>query len=285
LAVIFVSETATDGDDGLWEGLVERPAGDVHLVNALVSDIAVAEFTVTVPVVMEAVLVERAELGSALPEIVIDAGRDLAVGKMADAGTRLVAEAAGEAHFADVAVVNVLDALDMSGIGAGLGAGLADAVEFEPGLFEAAAFGEFVADGLFDIDILAGLHGPNGGEGVPGIWDGDGNGIDGFVFEQLADVGVLDGFRAAAVLQGALRWGESALIDVAEGDDLDAIIEGVGIEMVFAAAVQSDDGEADARVGGGARGWLIWGISLGGGFGLLCRGEAGGGDCEGVFEK
>ena len=37
----------------------------------------------------------------------------------------------------------------------------------------APAFADVVADRLFDIDVLAGLHGPDGGQGVPVVRRGD----------------------------------------------------------------------------------------------------------------
>ena len=57
-------------------------------------------------------------------------------------------------------------------------------------LHELPAFPHIVRDGLFHIDILAGLDGPDGGERVPVIRRGDRNGIDLFALQQLANVGV-----------------------------------------------------------------------------------------------
>ena len=61
----------------------------------------------------------------------------------------------------------------MPGIAAALRAGLADPVVLAGRLDDAPAFADVVADRLFDVDVLAGLHGPDGGQGVPVVRRGD----------------------------------------------------------------------------------------------------------------
>ena len=77
---------------------------------------------------------------------------------LADAAARLVAEAAGDGDFAELAVVEELHRLLQAGAAAALRAGLTDAVLFAGDFDDAAAFADVVADRLFDVDVLAVLQ-------------------------------------------------------------------------------------------------------------------------------
>ena len=69
LALVAIAEPAAQAEDGLGKGRAgavaarargrDQPAGDVHLVDALVADVAVAEVPEPVPVVMDQVGVIR----------------------------------------------------------------------------------------------------------------------------------------------------------------------------------------------------------------------------------
>src|SRR6202040_1320877 len=112
--------------------------------------------------------VERLHRCWADPEVIVDDVREeLIAGNLADARARLVAESACHFDLAELAGVQELDGLPNAGVAPALGAGLADAVGL-PGYFDQpAALADVVADGLFDIDILARLHGPDGRQGMP----------------------------------------------------------------------------------------------------------------------
>jgi len=58
---------------------------------------------------------------------------------------------------------------------------------------ELASFVSAVSHRLFDVNIFAGLAGPNRGERMPVIRCGDSDGIDGFVLKRFADVFVAFG--------------------------------------------------------------------------------------------
>src|ERR1700757_3135693 len=84
----------------------------------------------------------------------------------------------------------MLNGFDHSRIGARLAAVLADAVVLFYGADELAALKGVVRTGLFYIDVFAGLASPDGHERVPMIGSGDGDGVDVFVFEELADIDI-----------------------------------------------------------------------------------------------
>src|SRR5262249_49287023 len=143
-------------------------AGLVHLMDALVAQVAVAVVPGPVPVVVQVLAQERLERGRAAPQVVIDRlGHRLLAVDLADAGAELVAQAAGQLDLSQLAGVQVRDGLAHALAGAALGAGLADAVVLAGDLDDAPALGDVVAYRLLDVDVLAVLHGPDGGQGVP----------------------------------------------------------------------------------------------------------------------
>ena len=80
---------------------------------------------------------------------------------------------------------------------AALAAHLADPIVSPRRLDHAASFGNRVTDGLFDEHVLAGLHGPNRGQGVPVIGRRRAHDIDRRIVEHLANV--LDEFWLSAL--------------------------------------------------------------------------------------
>src|SRR5262249_16372332 len=159
------------------------------VVDALVADVAVAGGPDPVPVVVQAPALQRRHRGRAAPQVVVAGLGHLALALgLPDAWPALVAEAAGQLDRADAAAEHQLPGLARAGHAAGLGAGLADALVAARGLDDAPALGHLVADRLLDVDVLAGLHGPDGGQRVPVVRGGDGDTVDRLVVEDLAEV-------------------------------------------------------------------------------------------------
>ena len=62
------------------------------------------------------------------------------------------------------------------------------------------------AEGLFDVDVLAGLDGANGERHVPVIGSCDDDGVDVLAFEHLPEVGVfVDGFEGGLIAAGGVE--------------------------------------------------------------------------------
>jgi len=259
------------GGDAAGEGDAEAPAGDVELVYALVADVAVAVVPHVVPVVVEAVFVEGTFGRGSEPDVVVDACGDFAVGVDADGVAPAVAEAAGHVDFADGAVLDVLNGFLDGGVGPDLGAVLDDAVVFAGGFDELAAFIDIMGAGLFDVDVFAGLDGPDGGEGVPVVGGGDGDDVDVGVFHDAAEVGFGLGRGKAVIGEEFFDAGrEEAFVDVADRDDFDVLLGNESAEMGLAASAEAEHGDADGLVGRFLGG--------GGGGGACCgKGCAGGG--------
>src|SRR5690606_17182003 len=112
-------------------------------------------------------------LGRALPEVPVEGGRRLAGVARADGGTGLVTEAAGHVDLAEDAVADLLHGFDDGGVAADLRAVLDDPVVLAGGVDELAPLPHVVGAGLLDVDVLAGLAGPDGRQRVPVVRGGD----------------------------------------------------------------------------------------------------------------
>ena len=187
--------------------------------------------------------------GGADPEVPIEIGRGLGDGFEAEG-----VSAAGEEEVALVDVTNDAGVEEFDGFAEGsppaaLGAAGGDAVVLAGGFDELGAFEDVVRDRLFDVNIFAGLHGPDGGEGMPMVGGGDGDGVDGFVIESAAHVGVEEGSFASFgedFLRGCFGAGA---IDFDEGGDFEIGHGEEFVDMSRATRSDADNGDAEAVVG------------------------------------
>ena len=245
-----VDVASADGDNGFGEGGVfDGPAGDVHLMNALVADVAVAEVPEPVPVVVDEVAMEGLFGGGAEPEVEVYVAGNFFVGFVADAPAGFAAVAFGDEEFSVLAAVDGGDLLGPAAAGAALGAVLDDAVVFAGGLDALAAFEDVVAAGFLDVDVFAGLASPNGDEGVPVVGRGDGNGVDAFVFQELADVGVGGDFGGVVFFQLVDSAADDIVVNVAESGDADAGNAAEAVDVGASASVDADNGDSDVFIG------------------------------------
>ena len=182
-------EAAADGPDfGRQRAVLDGPAGDVHLVDPLVADIAVAEIPEPVPVVMDQVAVKILHRGGSDPDVPVQRLRRRFHRFEANAPPGLAAIPLADKKFA---VLAALDCRDF--IGPGLAAPLLGAVLNHPAIFGGgfhafAPFEDVVADRLFDVDIFSRLAGPDGEEGVPMVASSDRDHVESLVVEDLTDV-------------------------------------------------------------------------------------------------
>ncbi len=245
-----VDVASADGDDGFGEsGVFNGPAGDVHLMNALVADVAVAEVPEPVPVVVNEVAVEGLFGSGAEPEVEVHVAGDFFVGFVADAPAGFAAVAFGDEEFAVLAAVNGGDLLGPAAAGAALGAVLDDAVVFAGGFNALTAFKDVVAAGFFDVNVFAGLASPDGDEGVPVVGRGDGDGVDVVVFQEITDVGVGGDFVGVVFFQLGDSAADDVVVNVAEGGDADAGNAAEAIDVRASASVDANDGDSNVFIG------------------------------------
>ena len=150
-------------------------------------------------------------------------------------------------HLADHAVGDGLLGLPPDIGGSGLRAylenspGLLDLLHQLPGFFVG------VHHGLFEIDVLALVHGVHGHLAVPVVRGGDDDCVHIALVEEFAIVPIALHIEPAGHHLGAL------LVNIAGGDDLAGIVllaevaEGVGV--VAASPAAADDADVDAVIG------------------------------------
>src|SRR5262249_44657716 len=154
LAVIDVAEPAAEAEDCLRQFvLAQAPAGLVHLVDALVAQVAVAGVPDPVPVVMEVLAHQRQLLRRAAPQVVVARlGDRLLAIDLADGGAPLVARALRDADFADLAGMEEGHRLAHACAGAALRAALDDLVMLPRRRDQLPAFPDVVADRLLAVN-------------------------------------------------------------------------------------------------------------------------------------
>ncbi len=126
---------------------------------------------------------------------------------------------------------------------------LDDAAIFSGGIEGDAAFVNVVAAGFFDVDIFAGLAGPDGDERVPMIGRGDGDRVHIFVFEDFSDVCLGFGGCLGVIFDLLDLGGEEAAVGIDEVGDADAFDVFVFADVTVAAAIDAGDGDANGFVG------------------------------------
>ena len=195
----------------------EPPAGDIHLVDALVADVTVAVVPVPVPVVVEPVPVEGPLGRRPEPEVVVNAGRHRLILEVADRVAPLVAEPFGHVDLSEGAAAEALDGALAAGIAPLLHAVLDDHFVLPGGLDELLAFEKVVAHGLLDGHVLAGLHRPDSRQRVPVVGRHHRDRVDVLVFEKRPHVGESFG-RAPSLVRETLldHPRKQVLVDVAQ---------------------------------------------------------------------
>ena len=248
--VIHIAQPPADTQHlGRKSGFLQCPAGDVHLVNTLVAQIAIARLPHPVPIVVEASAHERIQRGRATPQIVVYGGRrSLRAADLANGSATLVAKSAGQLDPAQLPCMQIRHGLAHSRIAAGLGAGLHDALVLAGGFNNPATFGDIVADWFFNVNVLAGLDSPDGDESVPVVGGGNGNSIHVGISQQLPDIRVFsDRFVAIAELFSLTL--KHRFVHVAQSHDPDTIDAAQAINVTFALAIEADNRHAHVGIG------------------------------------
>src|SRR5205823_8912247 len=137
-------------------------------------------------------------------------------------------------YLADAAAANEVGRLLAPGGRAALDTALNDALVAARRLDHAAALGDAKRQRLLDVDVLAGLAGVDGHQGVPVIGSADDDGVEVAAFEKLAVVA--ESLRIAANLLGGEV--DIRLIDIADGDNIGVLVLQEGVEHLVAAVAQ-----------------------------------------------
>jgi hypothetical protein len=107
-----------------------------------------------------------------------------------------------------------------------------------------------VADGLFHVDVLARLQGPDRQQRVRVVRGRDRDGVDRLVLDQFAEVLVEGGFLALLLLDGLHGLAEDVFVHVADRGDFDALEGQERLDVVQTPAADARDGDAEDVVAG-----------------------------------
>ncbi len=190
------------------------------------------------------------------PDVEVDLFRGRRDRLLADAPAGLVAQGARDQQLAELAGPDGLDGLGPLAVGAALRPVLDDPVVLPGGLDGDAPLVHVVAARLLDVDVLAGLAGPDRHQRVPVVGRGDRDGVNRLVLEHAADV-LLGGRRMTAGLAGLARdrldllepFGIGPRVGIDQADDLDAGHGGEFAHVGTAAPVEPRHGDADGVIG------------------------------------
>src|SRR5262249_8956539 len=120
LLVVIEHELSADGADLGRILHAQAPAGDIHLVDALIAQIAIAVSPIPVPVIVEAILFEGDHRRGTGPEVVVHPGGRLAYRLLSDRVAPLEAKPARHVHVADEAFPHFADPIAQGDAGAAL---------------------------------------------------------------------------------------------------------------------------------------------------------------------
>src|SRR5205823_6484922 len=257
----IVGEVIATADRGDARGVAhgQRPAGDVDLVRAVVADLAGAPAPEPMPVVMDDIVVVRSVGRRALPQLVVQVGRDGRHFPAADRGASVGIPRACEVGLPDRTLPDRLDDLDRARRGALLSPHLHHALVLLLRLDQQLAFARVVPTRLFHVDMLAGLHGEQRRRRVPMVGRGDHERVHVFVLERLAEVAQAFGSFALSAGDGGDALGEHQRIDVAHVGHFGVGRPGEGARQDRAAAVQAHDRDPDCVARRGEPGGEPWG--------------------------
>src|ERR1035438_4759126 len=104
LLIVIEHEMSAHGSDAARKLDAQSPAGNIDLVDALITQIPVARIPIPVPLVMKAIARERLQGSRSRPKIVVDAGGDGFFGRVSDRVAPFEAQSASQVHFTDDAL-------------------------------------------------------------------------------------------------------------------------------------------------------------------------------------
>ena len=202
-----------DGDRGVDP---QAPAGDVDAVDAVVAQLAGPPVPEPVPVVVEAILHERAVGGGPLPHGIVDARGDRPGLALADRLPLPGGSRRGPSRPCRAPRNGRGPRRPGRAPCSAAGCRLDDPAILPRRLDDPTPLDDVVADRLLDVDVLARLAPHDGDQGMPVVGGRDRDRVDRLVVEQAAEVLLGPGRLARDLLDRLDRLGERLVVDVAE---------------------------------------------------------------------
>ena len=190
LAAVVETQSAADAHGARGRPVLSQgPAAHIDDVDAVVPHLAVAGVPEPVPLVVQLLAHERLLGGRAAPEVVIHGAR-WRRGRFdrPDTVAGPVNQRVGEADGPELAAAEAVEHPAEERARPVLGADLDHAAELAGRRHHLLPFPQVVRERLLDVDVLAGLAGPDRRQGVPVVRQGDEHRVDALVVEDFAGV-------------------------------------------------------------------------------------------------
>ncbi len=185
IAGVIVAEPAAEAHDPRRQRLfAQEPAGDIHLVDALVAHVAAAGVVVPMPIVVQFWPIKIDLSRRAAPEFVIDLfWNHQRFVELTDPHPRLVAGADDVQNLPELAAMNVFNRFAQRLVRPRLRTTLDDSIVVIGSVRKLPAFPHAVADRLLAVHVFAGLGGQDADKRMGVIRRGDRNRVDIFAIE------------------------------------------------------------------------------------------------------
>src|SRR5437588_1115756 len=217
-------------------------------MDSLIADFPVSRVPNPMPVVVKAIPRKRLQRRRARPQIVVHPSWNGFLGSVADRRPPLVTNRARQVHVPDRTIVQVPNGFDHAGIRSRLASMLANPVVFLDRANELPSFKPVMGTWLFHVDVLLGLASPDRNQRVPMIRSSDGDSIDFFVFEQLANIDVGLGLWQPHLLDVFKALVQHAFVYITESGNLRVWNACEAADVIVAAASHSADGHPHSVV-------------------------------------
>ena len=166
----------------------QAPAGNVEQMHAPVPKLPRPVIPEPVPIIMEAIRIERPIRSRPQPQIVVDAGRNLRILPEPDRFALMDRPGLGQMYAPQFSALHIFDRRQKMRAGSLLQARLNDAAVFSPRGHHGRPFGESMRYRLFDIYVFSRFAGENRHQGVPVVGSGDYHRVQGRIVQQAAKV-------------------------------------------------------------------------------------------------
>ncbi len=196
-------------------GIVHDKAGIIDLMGTQIAHVSVSGVPEPVPVIMQVFAHQRFQGRRAGPEIIIDIFRDfLRAFHFANSFPEFIPDTMNPLNISEMTFADILYRIPKAGIRAILCAGLYNSAVFLCRFHNFTPFPDIVRDGFLHIYILSGLAGPDGHQGMPVIGRSDNDGIDIFIIQQMADIGIRVEGKLVFFFELFLSFCQNMLIDI-----------------------------------------------------------------------
>src|SRR4051794_33115051 len=242
-------------------------------MDSLIAEIAVAGVPDPMPVVMESVLGEGLQGRRPGPQIVVDARRDRLDGRMPNGVAPLITKASCQVPLTDQARLHLVHGFANGCARTALAPVLADHLILLNGPDQLPAFPPIVRTRLLEVHVLPSLRRPDAHERMPVVRGRNRNGIEVFVFEQLAKIDFRLGLWKSHAFGIGEPFPEDIFINITEAGNFNTRDAFIPLDMIPSATAHPHDGQTNPVV-------RSHDLSRGSG-----RGETGSGGSKAGFQK